>query len=85
LREDRHALEDALPFAKIHEVGPVHGELRILLAVVENAIEAAGFGVGKRVEQHAANHAEHGGVRADPDGEGQNGDEGEPGVLDEVA
>ena len=41
--------------------------------------------VGQGLEQHAANDAEDGGVRADPEAEGQHHGEGEPASAGEAA
>ena len=39
----------------------------------------------QRLEQERVDHAEDGGVRADPERERQDGDDGEAGMLDELA
>ncbi len=85
LGEDGHALEHTLPLAIVHEIGRVHGELRELRAVIKDPVEAAGVRVGKRIEQHAAHHAEHGAVGADADSQCQHGDQRESRVFQKVA
>ncbi len=39
----------------------------------------------QRLEQERVDHTEDGGVRTDPERERQDGDEGEAGMLDELA
>ena len=47
--------------------------------------EFLGRGEGQRLEQHRIDHAENGSVRADPERESEDRDQGETGMLDQLA
>jgi hypothetical protein len=47
--------------------------------------EAAGVGVGERAQEEGVHHAEDGGIRADAEGEGQHGGDGEAGGAEETS
>ena len=49
------------------------------------ATSSSGAGKRQRLEEHRVDHAEDGGVRADPEREGEHGDQGEAGMLDQLA
>ena len=52
---------------------------------LEHGHEAVRFGVRQRPQQHAVNDAEYSGGRANPQGESQDRDRGETGILAELA
>ena len=79
--------EDLVLFLPLDEVG---GRDRVLLDAASGVAfpesdDAVGFGEGKGFEEDGVDDAEDGGVGADAEGEGEDGDCGEGGVFPELA
>ena len=60
---------------KLHVINPQF----ILLLAEEDQLVAGG--IRKRAQEHRMDDAENGGIRADPEGKGENGDNGETRIL----
>ncbi len=87
---NRHARKAAVLFPKIEEVRKaqrVEPGRRDCFAQIDAADghEFLGRREGQRLQEHRVDHAEDGGVRADPEREREHRDQGEAGMLDQLA
>ena len=71
----------ALP---IDIIGKRNGNLRLVRVGLGDDHDPIRFRIGQRLEQDRVDHAENRGVRADPERERENGDEGEAGRLQQL-
>ena len=85
----KHAAEDRVVIAKIR----VHGVGQFILPVIRSVVISAApkldqlFGIfhGQEAQQHLIDQGEDGSIRANPQGQGQDGDDGEGRRLGERA
>ena len=74
-------VEDVILFPVIQEIMRIHGELWKCRKGGEDPDQPIRLAVRKRFEQHAVDDAENGAVGADPQSNGQHGDDGKTGAV----